>query len=158
MALTRRVSKSTTVSRSVMKTATLMLCMIVMGRLSAEAASAYYVSPTGSDTNSGTSASSPWQTISKVNATVLNPGDSALFEGGQTFAGNLVINSESGMPGAPITIASYGTGNATIQAATGNAVEINKSAYVTVTKLTVSGPGWNLGTLTDDSRGVNLDG
>jgi hypothetical protein len=121
-------------------------------------ADAYYVSPSGSDTNSGTSTDAPWQTVARVNAVPLNAGDSVSFEGGQTLSGNLVISSESGAPGMPITITSYGSGNATIWAASGDAVEINKSAYVTVTKLTVSGPGWNLGTLTDDSRGVNLDG
>lgn len=76
--------------------------------------STYYVSPAGSDSNSGTSPSSPWQHISKVNSTTLNPGDMALFQGGQTFIGTLSI-THSGSSGNPITYGSYGTGSATIE-------------------------------------------
>ena len=34
----------------------------------------YYVSPSGSDSNAGTSSSAPWQTVTKVNNTTLYPG------------------------------------------------------------------------------------
>ncbi|HUC87424.1 MAG TPA: hypothetical protein VMR75_03870, partial [Candidatus Saccharimonadales bacterium] len=43
----------------------------------------YYVSPNGSNSNNGTSASSPWQTVSKVNSFCPKPGDIVLFQGGQ---------------------------------------------------------------------------
>src|SRR5579864_4364622 len=49
-------------------------------------ATAYYVSSsTGSDTNGGTSAASPWQTIAHVNAQTFQPGDSVLFKRGDVW-------------------------------------------------------------------------
>ena len=64
---------------------------LLKGRVSSNPGSppprTYYVSPTGSDSNSGLSSSTPWQTVTKVNNTVLHPGDTVLFQGGQTFSG-----------------------------------------------------------------------
>ena len=48
---------------------------------------AYYVSEDGSDSNSGLSPEDAWQTISKVNASSLNPGDAVLFKRGETWRG-----------------------------------------------------------------------
>ena len=39
----------------------------------------YYVSNSGSDSNNGTSTSTPWKTIAHVDAHTFNPGDSVLF-------------------------------------------------------------------------------
>ena len=65
-----------------------------------------------------TSPSSPWRTIGKVDAGHYQAGDRILFQGGQTFSGslNFAANSWSGTAAAanPVTIASYGTGSATI--------------------------------------------
>lgn len=78
----------------------------------------YYVSPTGNDGNSGTSTSSPWQTINKVNTFVFSEGAIVNFEGGQTFTGCLVANPTN-VPNSsvsnPFTLQSYGMGMATIQ-------------------------------------------
>ncbi|MHC4158402.1 MAG: right-handed parallel beta-helix repeat-containing protein, partial [Planctomycetota bacterium] len=49
----------------------------------------YYVSPSGNDGAAGTSPSTAWQTISKVNTVDFDPGDGVLFEGGETFSGGL---------------------------------------------------------------------
>lgn len=84
---------------------------------SGTAATTYYVSPTGSDSNSG-SASAPWKTIARVNNASLAPGDTVLFQGGSTFSGTLMPSS-SGVPGSPITFGSYETGKASITSATG---------------------------------------
>jgi hypothetical protein len=54
-------------------------------------AATYYVSPTGNDSNNGTSTSTPWKTISKVNSVTLSAGDRVLFQGGQTFSGTTVL-------------------------------------------------------------------
>jgi parallel beta-helix repeat protein len=70
----------------------------------------YYVdSVNGSDANNGTSVSTAWQTVAKVNATALNPGDSVLFEDGDVFSGSIVV-LQSGASGTPITFGSYGSG------------------------------------------------
>jgi hypothetical protein len=87
-------------------------------------ATQYYVSPAGNDNNSGTSPSSPWATLSKVNNFVFNGGDTVSFQGGQTFTGCLVFNSstvQNSSASTPFTVNSYGAGMATIQSGcTGN--------------------------------------
>lgn len=61
-------------------------------------AATYYVSTTGSDTNSGTSAVSPWRTIQKA-ANTLAPGDTALVRGGIYHEAVTVNVSGSGAAG-----------------------------------------------------------
>jgi Right handed beta helix region len=74
----------------------------------------YYVSPVGSDANSGTSPDQAWRTVGRVNAARLNPGDGVLFEGGQTFSDQVLMPASSGVVGRPIVFGSYGQGQATI--------------------------------------------
>lgn len=70
----------------------------------------YHVSSTtGNDNNDG-SINAPFQTLAKASAVSLSPGDKLLFKKGDTFVGQLVINS-SGTKEAPIHISSYGTGD-----------------------------------------------
>ena len=78
--------------------------------LSANAAT-YYVDNcvvTGSDSNNGTSTSTPWLTISKVNGVTLASGDSVLFNRGCTWREQLTHNSGG------VTYGAYGTGAAPI--------------------------------------------
>jgi hypothetical protein len=74
-------------------------------------ATTYYVSPSGSDAASG-SASAPWQTVSRVNQAALQPGDTVLFEGGQTFTNANLMPAHSGTASDPIRFGSYGSGRA----------------------------------------------
>lgn len=81
----------------------------------------YYVSPSGSDSNNGTSQGTPWKTLSRVQ-TFLNgpaqPGDRVLFQRGQVWNGTLLVstiwgyNGKSGTRANPIYIGAYGTGAA----------------------------------------------
>jgi len=72
----------------------------------------YYVSSSeGLDTNSGTSSSSPWKTIAKVNAQIFKAGDSILFKKGDTWTGETITVNSSGTASLPITYSSYGSGN-----------------------------------------------
>jgi len=74
----------------------------------------YYVdSVNGNNSNSGTSESSPWQTIEKVNESEFAPGDRILFKRGDIWREQLALNS-SGEPGAPILVDAYGSGPAPI--------------------------------------------
>lgn len=98
----------------------------------------YYVSSTGNDTNSGTSSSTPWKTLLRANVEQFQPGDQMLLQGGQTFNGYLNI-TDSGAPGSPITIGSYGTGNATITANGANAITLIDTHDITIQNLTLSG-------------------
>ena len=101
----------------------------------------YYVSSTGNDSNSGTSPSSPWQTINKVNTSVFPEGAIVNFAAGQTFTGCLVANPTN-VPNSsasnPFTFQSYGTGIATIQS---NCTGASSSAITgdTVNGFTVDG-------------------
>lgn len=67
-------------------------------------ANTYYVSPTGNDSNSGNSLSSPFRTISKCVAT-FGSGDSCLIRGGTYL--EFVDVKRSGSQSAPATIATY---------------------------------------------------
>jgi hypothetical protein len=136
----------------------LLIVFALIAAIPANALNWYFVSPSGSDSNVGTSSSAPWQTINKVNSTPLSVGDEVYFQGGQTFQGNLELSNIYGGSVQRIYISSYGTGNATIRATTGNAIDLNNSVYVVLAYINVQGPGWNLGALNDDSRGVNFSG
>jgi hypothetical protein len=74
-----------------------------------ENATTYYVSSSGNDANSGTSTTTPWRTIAKINNSTFLPGDFVLFRRGDTWREELIIPS-SGLAGKPITFSAYGTG------------------------------------------------
>lgn len=82
-------------------------------------AATYYVSNTGSDTNTGTSPSTPWQTLTKVNAQIaingfFQPGDQILFRRGNTWAGTLRLRQLQGTAAQYITFGAYGAGAAPV--------------------------------------------
>ena len=72
----------------------------------------YYVSAiSGNDANDGTSQSTPWKSLDKVNAIVpdLQPGDAVLLEYGSQFTDQyLHITDVAGTPDKPITVSAYG--------------------------------------------------
>lgn len=71
----------------------------------------YYVDAVGgSDSNSGTSPGDAWQTVTKVNNTTLNPGDTVLFNRSDVFENVILRLNHSGTSGSPITYGAYGTG------------------------------------------------
>lgn len=108
-------------------------------------AAGYYVSPSGSDTNPGTR-TNPWQTIGRVNSATFHAGDHLFFQGGQSFSGNLLFGpNDSGTPGRPIVISSYGGGRATILAGSGAGITISNTAGIAIDNLIVVG-GWNAAT------------
>ena len=73
-------------------------------------ATIYYVAAAGSDSNSGTSPSAPWQTIAKVNGATFLPGDSILFNRGDAWYGTSLTVPSAGSSGSPITFGAYGSG------------------------------------------------
>ncbi len=70
----------------------------------------YYVSNSGSDSNSGTSESSPWESLTKVNSYSFSPGDQILFKRGDQWEGTINVNA-SGSSGNPIVYGAYGNGD-----------------------------------------------
>ena len=79
-------------------------------------AATYYVDNcvvVGTDINNGTSTSTPWLTVNKVNTSTFSAGDSVLFQRTCTWREQLTVPS-SGSTGNPITFGAYGTGPAPI--------------------------------------------
>ena len=74
----------------------------------------FYVSVSGSDSNAGTSPSAAWRSVARVNSAALQPGDTVLFEGGQSFTDSTLMPGGSGSSGDPVRFASYGSGRASL--------------------------------------------
>ncbi|MBL7981514.1 MAG: right-handed parallel beta-helix repeat-containing protein [Flavobacteriales bacterium] len=75
----------------------------------------YYVSPSGNDSNNGTSQATPWRTIARVNTlgAGINAGDQVLFQRGGTYRGRLNVN-DNGTTTSRIVYGAYGTGAAPV--------------------------------------------
>ena len=72
----------------------------------------YYIdSIAGNDVNDGHTPATAWKSIAKVNSTNFSPGDTILFKCGCTWSGTQLHPLGSGLPGQPIVISKYGTGN-----------------------------------------------
>lgn len=83
----------------------------------AAAAADFHFSALGNDTTGDGSLANPWRSITKLNALDLNAGDQVLFRAGDTFAGNILLQSSDSannaagiFGGTPLTFTSYGTG------------------------------------------------
>ncbi len=68
----------------------------------------FYVANSGSDSNSGTSSSAPWQTLAHLNALALAPGSTIYLQCGSVFRETLNIEYGGTSP-APINYGSYGS-------------------------------------------------
>jgi len=104
-------------------------------------ATTYYISVSGNDANNGTSASTPWKTLSKLNSlfSSLKAGDNVLFNRGDVFYGKIIVNS-NGTAGSLITIGAYGTGaNPVITGFTSIASWTNKGSNIWESTSAVSG-------------------
>jgi hypothetical protein len=100
-----------------------------------------YVSAVGSDAAAGTSPSTPWRTLARVNAEVLNPGDVVSFRAGDSFPGSLLL-TRSGSATEPITVTAYGTGaKPQILAGMVHGVHILNAEYIVLSGLKITGPG-----------------
>jgi hypothetical protein len=119
------------------------VCLLMLLRLAGTArATDYYVSPSGSDTNPGTSPEQAWKTINKVNNVTFADGDNIYFQGGQTFSGSLSFSSnDSGTALNPVTVGSYGTGRATISSGTLRGFYANNCAGFVLRDLIFVGSG-----------------
>jgi hypothetical protein len=121
--------------------------------LPAASGTTYYVSPSGSDANTGTSPSRAWRTVAQVDRADLQPGDQVLFQGGATFSDDALMpgwgTGVSGTPSAPITFGSYGQGRAAIP----GGIWFNGDSNLTFANLTITGSG-DLG----QEQGVNGTG
>ncbi|ARO25296.1 right-handed parallel beta-helix repeat-containing protein [Rhizobium sp. S9] len=103
----------------------------------------YYVnSVTGSDYNSGTGESSAFATLSAVEALKLNPGDSVLLAAGSVFNEQFDLKY-SGTVSAPITIGSYGIGDAPVIHSSNNGIHGSKASNIIVENIKIADTGAN---------------
>ncbi len=120
-----------------------------------ESGTTYYVDSTsGNDNHKGTSLSTAWKTLAKVNATVFSPGDRILFRSGSTWTGQLWPKG-SGTEGQPIVIDTYGgVAKAVISGggAAEDAVLLKNQEYWEIRNLEVT----NTGTSPGVRRGVRI--
>ncbi|HEY0827609.1 MAG TPA: family 16 glycoside hydrolase [Bacilli bacterium] len=86
------------------------LCMIPFSTVSAVGTTYYVDSVGGNDTNSGTSSSSAWKTLGKVNTVTFSPGDVILLKAGSVWNSEYLDLKGSGSSGSPIVVNQYGTG------------------------------------------------
>lgn len=67
-------------------------------------ATTYYVSANGNDLYTGTSATTPWKTVSRLRTASFTSGDQVLFRRGDTW------REELDVPASSLTVGAYGTG------------------------------------------------
>lgn len=71
----------------------------------------YYVSNSGNDLYSGLTPSTAWRTISKVNSSTINAGDSVLFQAGGVWREALTVRPGSSGTNNQVVYGRYGSGN-----------------------------------------------
>ncbi|EJZ17239.1 right-handed parallel beta-helix repeat-containing protein [Rhizobium sp. Pop5] len=103
----------------------------------------YYVnSATGSDRNSGISEGSAFATLSAVESLRLNPGDKVLLAAGSVFNEQFDLKY-SGSIVAPITIGSYGIGDAPVIHSSSDGIHGSKASNIVIENIKISDTGGN---------------
>jgi hypothetical protein len=114
----------------------------LVGSTTCSIATDYYVTQSGSDDLQGTSTNAAWRSVERVNHARLRPGDRVLFEGGETFSGNLYLSAQdAGAPNAPVVIGSFGNGRASIAAGHETGIMVENAGGIMLENLIVSGAG-----------------
>jgi hypothetical protein len=121
----------------------LLICNSILMFAARTQSATYYVDSVGGhDSNNGTSISTPWQTIQKVNSSKFSPGDQILFNSGDTWREQLNITS-SGSAGNPIVFGSYGSGSTPVISGANLATGWTSSTSLNITVWSVSGSPTN---------------
>ncbi|QHW33494.1 right-handed parallel beta-helix repeat-containing protein [Paenibacillus rhizovicinus] len=151
-----RMNKGLSISTTMAMLVSLFTGTIVTAGTASAANTTYYVSAAGSDSNNGTSSTTPWKTLSKVSGAAFGAGDKILFRSGDSWSGQLLIN-DSGASGNPVTVGAYNTGSKPLINGGGNsaAILIDGASYVTVDGVAVT--NYDGANVTDGVEG-NRDG
>lgn len=104
----------------------------------------YYVANSnGNDSNSGTSITAPWKTMSKVStaSNSMVPGDVVILLDGETWTASSIVVGASGSNGNPITFRRSYTGSTPpkIQNSGGDAISITAKNYIRMESLWLDG-------------------
>ena len=86
---------------------------IILGTVSLSATS-YYIAANGNDANNGTTITTPWKSIAKVNANMnlFHAGDAVYFRRGDIFREKLILgNGTAGNATTRLTFGAYSTGS-----------------------------------------------
>jgi hypothetical protein len=87
------------------------LLLVLLFSAATFAGTTYYVSTSGNDGANGTSTSTPWKTLGRINShAAFQPGDSILLKRGDVFEGQIQVTL-NGTSLHPIVIGAYGAGN-----------------------------------------------
>ncbi|MFT3948817.1 MAG: right-handed parallel beta-helix repeat-containing protein [Agriterribacter sp.] len=109
----------------------------------------YYFNNSGNDSNDG-SISKPFKSVHTLNTLQLHPGDTVFLAAGQTFQGNIFLDSsDCGLDKQPVVITSYGTGNAIIDGDTATAFTLHQCGFVKIKNLQFIGAGRKKGNTKD---------
>lgn len=128
----------------------LRLACAFAGCVAGGTATTYYISPSGSDANPGTSPAQPWLTPGPASALLFAGGDRVLFQGGVVHnlgpAGLVVRRADGvGPPGSPpVVIATYGggpTAKIIVDASKTSGVLVLNTGAVSVQNLTLAHSG-----------------
>src|SRR5258708_31586441 len=112
------------------------LNLLAICLVSVSGGATFYISPSGLDTNSGTSTNAAWRTIDRVNSQVLHAGDLVFFQGGATFNGTVFLGApEGGSATNPIVFTSYGSQRATINGGNTNGFYAYDCAGVAISNI-----------------------
>jgi len=116
----------------------------------------FHVSPDGRDEGSGTRVESAWKSVERANRhireTGLRPGDRILFRGGATFRGNLVVSGAGGgTRERPVTLGSFGSGRAILDAGGGTGILVRETPWVSIADLEITA------SVTNDGDGIRFD-
>jgi len=104
----------------------------------------YFIKAKGNDALGGLSITSAWKSVSKVNASTFNAGDSVLFEAGSSFAGNIYISPSSfGTRSKPLVFGSFGIGKAIIEAGNSYGLLAYNNAGIVIKNLIFKGTGYS---------------
>lgn len=107
----------------------------------------YYFSAAGNNGNAGTSPAAPFLSFAALPR--LLAGDTYNLRGGDTFAGPLTLaGTSNSTTNGQITVTSYGTGQAVINAADANGVVVENTSNVSVDNLMATGSGVSSGGVT----------
>ncbi|MGI5397301.1 right-handed parallel beta-helix repeat-containing protein [Streptomyces sp. CA-251251] len=118
----------------------------------------YYVSPSGSDSNPGTSTAKPFRSLQKA-ADSTRPGDTVSIMNGtyrnKANASDVVVISRSGRAGAPITFQAHPGHHPVINpVGAWNGIRISGASHIVVRGLEVKGDSANI-SLADAERGAS---
>jgi Right handed beta helix region len=117
----------------------------------------YYLdSAGGNDANAGTSSTSAWQTLTKVNGFTFQPGNKLCLKAGGSWTGQMWPKG-SGSSSAPIVVDQYGTGakpRIAAAASGADAFHLLNQQYWEINNLEITNKQSSLG----DYRGISING